>query len=432
MSQVEAGLRADQPGGEVPAAIQLPAGRNPYLGLLRLPGAARFSVAAAVGRTPMAMFGLGSVLLVKATTGQYGLAGTVAGTGAIGYAICAPRLAGLADRFGQGRVLRPLVAIFAISTVLFITCAELRAPVWALLITGGLAGAAMPSLGSMVRARWSALLAGSPALHSAFALESVADEMIFVAGPAVVTLLATKVLPAAGVIVAMLVCVAGTLLFAAQRRTEPPPRPATRAASRGPWLPASGLAALAPAYLCMGSMFAAIDLSTVDFAQQQGHKPLAGFILGTYALGSAIGGLWYGSRTWRAPLERRFVLTLAITVAGVATFWAQPGLVTLDLSMLVAGLTIAPTLIAGYGLVERQAPELRRTEAMTWLSSAISVGVALGSAVAGHLVDLAGPRPGYAFAASCGVLAVIICLLRQRRLAATGGAQAAQWVDANS
>jgi MFS family permease len=179
-------------------------------------------------------------------------------------------------------------------------------------------------------------------------------------------------------------------------------------------------------------MFAAIDLSTVDFAQQQGHKPLAGFILGTYALGSGIGGLWYGSRTWRAPLERRFVITLAITVTGVATFWAQPSLVSLDLSMLVCGLTISPTLIAGYSLIERQASDLRRTEAMTWLSSTISVGVAVGSAVAGQLVDISGPRVSYAFAAACGVMTVVVCLLGQRRLRATPEALAAQWVDAKS
>lgn len=435
MTQAEAELRAGQPPDEGSQDAARPGGRNAYLGLLHLPGAAKFSVAAALGRTPMAMFGLGSVLLVKATTGQYGLAGTVAGAGSIGYAICAPRIAGLADRFGQRRVLRPLVAIFAISTLAFIAAAQWRAPTWALLLTGGLAGASMPSLGSMVRARWSTMLADSPALHSAFALESVADEMIFVAGPAVVTLLATRVLPASGVIVAMVVSVIGTLLFAAQRGTEPPPRPATRqrrqraagaARPRGPRLPAASLVTLAPAYLCLGAMFSAIDLSTVDFAQQQGYKPLAGFVLGTYALGSAIGGLWYGSRTWRSPLERRFVITLALTVAGVASFWAQPSLASLDLCMLAAGLTISPTLIAGYSLVERQAPGPRRTEAMSWLSSTISVGVAIGSATAGHLVDSAGPRLGYAFAAMCGLAAVTVCLLGRRGLRATGDWAAAQ------
>jgi MFS family permease len=436
MTQVQA---ADAGQRDVPVS---PAGGNGYLRLLRLPGAARFSAAAAIGRSPMAMFGLGSVLLLKATTGQYGLAGAVSGAGSIGYALCAPRMATLADRLGQRRVLRPLVAVFAVSTVIFVTSAVLHAPVWALVLTGTLAGASMPSLGSMVRARWSSLLAGSPALHSAFALESVADEMIFVAGPAVVTLLATKVLPAAGVLVAMLLGLAGTLLFAAQRRTEPPPGLPARAGQAPPadltgrasrWgrgLPTPGLLALGPVYLCLGTMFASIDLSTVDFAQQQGYKPLAGFILGTYALGSAIGGLWYGSRTWRVPLERRFLITLMLTVAGVATFWAEPSLLTLDVSMLAAGLTISPTLIAGYGLIERQAPELRRTEAMTWLSSTISVGVAIGSATAGHLVDSGGPRPGFLFAAASGLLAVTVCVLGRSRLRATGVAGAAQWGDA--
>lgn len=429
-------LDTEQPGGHERTS------ENAYLSLLRIPGAARFSVSAAIGRLPMSMFGLGTVLLVKATTGQYGLAGFVSGAGSIGYAVCAPRIATLADRVGQRRVLRPLVALFAVSTIVFITCAELHAPVWALLLTGCIAGASMPSLGSMVRARWSTLLAGSPRLHSAFALESVVDEMIFVAGPAVVTLLATKVLPASGVSTAMVLCVVGTLLFAAQRRTEPPHglrvdaagatdgarMEVARADGRPRWrgLAAPGLATLAPVYLFVGAMFAAIDLSTVDFAQVQGHKPLAGFILGTYALGSALGGLWYGSRTWRTPLKRRFMVTLAITVAGVATFWAQPNLVSLDLTMLVCGLTISPTLIAGYSLIEHQASDLRLTEAMTWLSSTISVGVAIGSSVAGQLVDVAGPRAGYAFAAGCGALAVTVCVAGQRGLCATREAVAAQ------
>jgi predicted MFS family arabinose efflux permease len=98
--------------------------------------------------------------------------------------------------------------------------------------------------------------------------------------------------------------------------------------------------------------------------------------------------------------------------------------------MLVAGLTISPTLIAGYSLVERQASDARRTEAMTWLSSTISVGVAIGSSIAGHLVDVAGPRPGYVFAAGCGLLAIVVCLVGQRSLRATEDTEAAQWVDA--
>ena len=172
---------------------------NPYLEVLARPGALRFSAAAYVARTPMSMFGLGTLLLIASVTGQYGVAGFVAAAGSVGYAVCAPQAARLADRLGQRRVLVPLAAFFAACTLALIGCAELHAPLWALLITGGLAGASMPSIGSMVRARWSALLGDSPLLHTAFSLESVADETIFVIGPAVVTLLATEVYPPAGV-----------------------------------------------------------------------------------------------------------------------------------------------------------------------------------------------------------------------------------------
>jgi MFS family permease len=378
---------------------------------------------------PMSMFGLGTVLLIASVTGKYGLAGTVAAAGSVGYALCAPLAARLADRFGQRRVLRPLAVFFAATTLALITCAEVRGPLWTMVVTGGLAGASMPSLGSMVRARWSALLGDSPLLHAAFSLESVVDEMIFVIGPAVVTLLATEVNPAAGVGVAMAACVTGTLLFAAQRRTEPfaagparPPEPTARTSM----IPAPGLVTLMPVYLCLGAMFGTIDLSTVDFAQEHGHKPLAGFILGAYALGSAVGGLAYGSRTWRTPLHRRFALTLCMVAAGTATFWALPGLAVLAGVIFCSGLAISPTFIAGFSVIEQQAPPHRRTEGMAWLTSAISVGVAAGSAVAGHVIDLGGARWGYVFAAGCGGLAAVTCLMGLQWLRRP---RPAQWAD---
>ena len=167
---------------------------------------------------------------------------------------------------------------------------------------------------------------------------------------------------------------------------------------------------LIPVYLFLGAMFVAIDLSTVDFAARSGHKSLAGFILGCYALGSATGGLWYGSRNWRAPASRRLAVTLSLTVAGVCTFWAMPGLLVLAPVIYLCGLTIAPTLIAGYSLLESTALPGRATEAMSWLSTGISVGLACGSTAVGFILDAFGPRWGYAFAAAAGVTATLIYL----------------------
>ena len=449
---------AQRPGRDDGAGRRDPAREppaNPYLEILRLPGALAFSAAGFLARMPMSMFGLGTVLLIAAVTGRYGLAGLVAAAGSVSYALAAPQFARLTDRFGQRRVLRPQVAAFGVATAAFMTLAEIHAPLAAVIVLGALAGATMPSVGPMVRARWSVLLAGTGRLHTAFSLESVADEIIFVVGPALVALLATAVYPAAGVGAAVVLCVTGTLLFAAQRRTQPQPRglprrhprasrparaprparawraaraPWPARASHGPaplrggedrspagpparrarpWDDVPGLVTLVPVYLFLGAMFATIDLSTVGFAAGHGHAAVAGLVLGAYALGSAVGGLWYGTRHWRAPLERRFVITLGCTVAGVAAFWLQPGLASLFAVIIVAGMSISPTLIAGYGLIERQAPPERRTEGMTWLSSAISVGVATGSPVAGHLIDAYGARWGYLLAAACGSAAVL-------------------------
>ena len=90
-------------------------------------------------------------------------------------------------------------------------------------------------------------------------------------------------------------------------------------------------------YVFLGAMFVSIDLSTVAFATSFGHKPLAGVMLGLLGARQRDGGLWYGSRNWRAPTWRRFAITLALTVAGVCTFWAVPNLLVLALVISCAG-----------------------------------------------------------------------------------------------
>src|SRR5246500_712957 len=86
---------------------------RPYAEIFKVPGAWRFSAAGVIGRMPMAMFGLGTVLLISSVTGRYGLAGAVSAAGSLGYAIITPQLARLMDRLGQRRVLLPVIAVFA-------------------------------------------------------------------------------------------------------------------------------------------------------------------------------------------------------------------------------------------------------------------------------------------------------------------------------
>jgi MFS family permease len=166
------------------ASNKLPGPLRPYADIFRIPGAWRFSAAGVIGRMPMAMFGLGTVLLISAATGKYGVAGAVSVVGSLGYAFTSPRIARLVDSHGQRRVLLPLLAVFITATAALIIAVELGLATWALFVAGAIAGASMPSLGTLVRTRWSALLAGTPDLHTAFSFESVADELCFIIGPA--------------------------------------------------------------------------------------------------------------------------------------------------------------------------------------------------------------------------------------------------------
>ncbi len=400
----------------------------PYAEIFAIPRAWRFSAAGIVGRMPMSTYGLGTVLLISAGTGRYGVAGSVSAAGSLGAALCGPQFSRLADQFGQHRVLMPLGIVFALSVAALVAAVTLGAPDLVLFGCGIVGGATMPQTGPMSRARWSILLAGSPRLHTAFSLESVADELCFVIGPPVVTLLATQLHPSAGVAFAALCAVAGSLWFASQRSTEPPVRMRTVPTEPGPraggrfQLAAPGLSVLLPVFVFIGAMFVTIDLSTVAFATRMGHKPLAGLLLGCYALGSGTGGLWYGSRTWRSPAWKRMAVTMSVTVTGVCTFWAMPNLLVLAPVIYVCGMTIAPTLIAGFSLVQSTARPGRATEAMAWMSTGISVGVACGATAAGFALDAFGPRWGYALAGALGVTATLGYLagLRKVSRSATG------------
>ena len=404
--------RARGRAGPAGAAGRILSGR--YAEIFRFPGTRQFSVACFIGRWPMSMVGLGVILVVTAATGKYGIAGAVSAVGSLCYAFTAPRFGRLTDRFGQARVLRPLTAVYAASTAAFIGCAQARAPLWTLFVTAALFMSTMPSLGSMVRSRWSALLGDSPLLHTAFSFESVADELIFVTGPALVTVLATQVLPVAGIVGAGVLAVAGSLMLAALRGTEPPAQPGGHAGGRAIAVP--GMPAIMAVFAGLGAMFGTIDLSTVAFASQHHHKPLAGLILGTYALGSATGGLWYGARRWLAPLHRRFLVTLAGMVLGVAPLWAMPNVPVLFGVIFFCGLSISPTLIGGFSLIERKMPAGLLNEGMSLLSTAIGVGLAVGPPVSGRLIDIHGARWGYVFALCCGIIALIAGLAGARTL----------------
>lgn len=390
-----------------------------YRRVLAVPGAVAFSVAGFVARLPISMQSLGIVLLVAGTTGSYAWAGAVAAAFALAQALGAPAFGRLVDRLGQARVVLPALALHTLGLGALVWLALAHAPVWPLFPAAAVYGGSYPQPGSLVRARWAHALGGTPLLPTAFSLESVLDEVIFVVGPVLVTTLSVRVSPAAGLLVAYGLTAVGGLALAGQRRTEPPPAPAP-AERRGSVLRLPGLQVLLGVGLALGAVFASIEVATVAFTAERGQPGAAGVVLALLAVGSLLSGLFYGTVTWRVPAHRRFVLGVLVLAAVVAPLPLAGSVWLLGLLCLVGGLAISPALIAAFALLDQVVPAASRTEGLAWFSTGIGIGIAISSSVTGQVVDAANGRTGLGVTVAASALAAAVVLGGARRLRPAG------------
>jgi len=396
---------------------------SPYREIFAVPGTKGFSAAGFLGRMPLSMMGIGIVTMVSQLTGRYGLAGALAATLAMSVAVLGPRISRLVDRYGQRRVLRPatLVALAAVAGLL--VCAQQRLPDWTLFVFAAGAGC-VPSVGSMVRARWAEIHRGSSRhLHAAYSWESIVDEVCFIVGPIVSIGLSTSWFPEAGPLLAAGFLFVGVLWLTSQRATEPVPHPRERHTS-GSALRSPGLQVLVVTFVATGALFGAIDVVTVAFADEQGHKAAASLVLAVYALGSCLAGAVFGLLRLRGRPSARWLLGVCVMAVSMIPLQLAGNLPFLAVALFVAGLAVAPTMVTTMALVEQHVPRAQLTEGMTWTSTGLAVGVALGSWAAGWVVDVSGAQAGYAVPAVAGALAAAVAFLGYRRLsgpAATGG-----------
>jgi MFS family permease len=360
----------------------------------------------------MSMFALGIVLAVTLSGGGYGAAGVAAGISTAGHAVASPIQARVADRVGQRRMLVPLlfghgIALIALVAVVGRVAAG-EAPFVLLAAAALLTGATFPQIGALVRARWAGLQ--SARLHTAYAWESALDEVAFVVGPVIVVMLATNIHPVAGLVTVLLFTLGGGFVFASLRSTEPPVRQSVTIGQRDP-LPFATLTWTVAAFVFMGGIFGVVELSTVAVADEFGATAAAGPVLAVFAAGSLIAGLTTGAIHWKVSPRRRFVVGQAALAAAVLPLAFAGNLPVLFAAIFVAGFAIAPTLIAGFSMVQAAVPASRVTEGLAWVSTAITVGAAAGAASAGPIIDRIGGSDTYLVAFACGVLATLACLV---------------------
>ena len=395
-----------------------------YRRTFEAPGTVPFALAGLLARFPMGMTGVAAVFMITGWRHSYSLAGSLAATVLVVVAVAGPQISRLVDRYGQARVAVPAVLVSTAGSLGELLCLRFGGPDWLLFGTAAVSGLG-PNIGTMSRARWSALYQGNEeVLHSAYALEAVIDEICFIVGPLAATALATGLFPSAGFVAAGVVMLLGTVLFCAQRRSEPRIRRTERARS-GSALRSPGLRILVLTLLATGGVFGINEITVIGFADHLGHKAAASLVLACYALGSCLAGLAFGLWKPKGAATTRLPLFLLLMTALLALLPLVGSLPVLAAVLFAAGLCTAPTMVTSMGLVRDCVPPEKLNEGFGWAVTGLLLGVSGGAAVGGWAVQHLGAGAGFRIPAAMSGLALLIALLGRRGLAArpTGAAR---------
>lgn len=388
---------------------------NTYRELFQAKGAKAFVLAGLLARMPLPMTGIGIITLLAQLRGSYALAGAVAATFVLTYALMSPQVSRLVDCHGQRRVLPAAATVSVLGILLLLACSYWHAADWTLFASAVLAGF-MPSMSAMVRARWTFIYRGTPQLQTAFSLETVLDEVTFIAGPPISLGLSVAVWPQAGPLLAALLLAIGVFALVMQVDSEPPVETdAGTGRNRASVLRLGEVRLLTLLMVAMGVIVGTVDIVSVAFAEQMGAPAAASVVLSCYAIGSCVAGLVFGALKLETPLTRLLLLGALATAATTVPLLLAGNIFGLAAAVLVAGLCFAPTLIVAMALVERSVPEYQLTEGMTWLLAGLNVGVAGGAAASGQVVDLLGARAGFNVALGAGAALVLVALWRYLR-----------------
>jgi len=374
-----------------------------YRPVLSAPGFVLVLGTALFGRLPMAMSPLAVLLLIHGTTGSYALAGVAVGAYALATGVAAPVQGRCVDHFGRLLALAPLAVFQAMALLALVLSADAKADAVTLIGLSALAGAVLPPVAPAVRALIGEMFSDLAVRETAYTVDSIFQELIWIAGPLLVALAAEVSSTGSAVLLIGIVGLAGTLMFvalpAARRRgpaatrrpSDRSQRPSVRTFPELRYM-------LVPAGL-IGLGLGAMQVGLPAIALHIGQRSASAVLLAMWSVGAVLGGLAYGARTWQSSLVTRYRVLLIGTVVLTVPLIFVHTLTAAVAGALVAGLPGTAVFACQYALVGQTIPQGFATEAFTWMSAIVVAGVAGGAALGGVMtadIGLAGP-----FALAC-------------------------------
>ena len=377
----------------------------------------RLAAFALLARMPFGVLPLSIVLLMRREDYDYGAIGAVLGAEALAVGLTAVFVGRLVDRMGQTPVLLTTAAITAVAIVTEAAAIVAGAPVVLLVAIAAVQGASVPPVSASMRSLWSDLV-HEERLDAAYAFDSIALELVFIVGPLIAAGLATAWTPLAG----MLLC-AGLYSCAAVGFAGTPASRAWRPAqsverTRAGALGSTGIRTLVVAGSIAAISFGVLEVALTAFAEDEGSRGAVGPLVTVWAIGSVVGGLIYGARSWSSPPGRRFLVLTGLLGLGALPLPFAESLVAMGAFLFLTGLALAPLGATEYALIGTLAPEGTVTEAYSWQIVANVTGSAAGAFLAGILIEHASVDWALASASiACG-LGLLVALAGRRTLVA--------------
>jgi MFS family permease len=363
----------------------------------------RFSTAGFIARLPMSMVGIGILMYVEAERGSYAIAGAISGSISIASAIGGPLSSRLVDKLGQHRVLPIQIFIIVLCSMALVLLIPSDVPSPYLFIFSIGSGLAYPSIGALIRSRWTALLVSGPILLTAFSIESMIDELIFIVGPTIAATTSVKIHPAAPQIIAIVLLATGGLWLASMRTSEPPIN-VNQGKHGKPVIFQNGLIYMWGVHIAVGIFFGAVETSIIAYTKIAGQPIYGGIVMAVWAFGSLVGGFIYGGLHFRSQLQTHLILVSLMLVPATFAMIYVNSILMLSLLAVAAGIGISPLLIASAAITQQRSPVGRTTEAIASMYAGIGLGFAFAAAMAGWLID----NRGTAYAFALGAIATLI------------------------
>ncbi|MEY3279272.1 MAG: hypothetical protein RIR63_464 [Actinomycetota bacterium] len=374
----------------------------------------RFSTAGFIARLPVSMVGIGILMYVEAERGSYAIAGAVSGSISIAAAIGGPLSSRLVDKLGQHRVLPIQILLIVICSMALVLLIPSNVPAPYLFIFSIGSGLAYPSIGALVRSRWTALLVSGPILLTAFSIESMIDELIFIVGPTIAATTSVKIHPAAPQVIAMFLLAGGGLWLASMRNSEPPINKHQGKHGK-PVILQNGLIYMWGVHIAIGMFFGAVETSIIAFTKIAGQPIFGGIVMAVWAFGSLLGGFVYGGLHFKSALQNQLIVVSLLLVPATVAMVFVESILALALLSIAAGIGISPLLIASAAITQRRSPVGRTTEAIASMYAGIGLGFAFAAAMAGWLIDNRGTSYSFALGAFATLFTFAITVIGRNK-----------------